>query len=59
MAYEIFQWSGGTVGKHTARAALQRDALELIGMHVYSPDKVGKDVGDTHAAFVEGVWRQS
>jgi hypothetical protein len=46
MTYKIFQWSGGTVGKHTARAALQRDSLELIGMHVYSPDKVGKDVGD-------------
>jgi hypothetical protein len=46
MAYKVFQWASGTVGKHTARAALQRDSLELVGMHVYSPDKTGKDVGE-------------
>ena len=46
MAHKIFQWASGTVGKHTARAALQRDSLELVGMHVYSPSKTGKDVGE-------------
>jgi hypothetical protein len=45
MTYKIFQWASGTVGTHTARVALQRESLELVGMHVYSPDKVGQDVG--------------
>lgn len=45
MSYKVFQWASGTVGKHAARVALQRESLELVGMHVYSPDKVGQDVG--------------
>jgi len=45
MTYKVFQWASGTVGKHAARVALQRESLELVGMHVYSPDKVGQDVG--------------
>lgn len=46
MTYKIFQWASGTVGKHAARVALQRESLELVGMHVYSPGKVGQDVGE-------------
>jgi len=46
MAYKVFQWASGMVGTHTARVALQRDSLELVGMHVYSPDKIGRDAGE-------------
>lgn len=46
MTYKVFQWSGGNVGKHTARVALERDSLELVGMHVFSDSKAGKDVGE-------------
>ena len=45
MAYKVFQWASGGVGKQTARAAIARESLELVGLHVYSADKVGKDVG--------------
>lgn len=45
MAYKVFQWASGTVGRHTAKTALTRDSLELVGLHVYSSDKVGVDAG--------------
>ena len=32
MAYKVYQWSGGNVGRHTARVALERESLELVGM---------------------------
>lgn len=46
MTYKVFQWSGGKVGKHTARVATERESLELVGMHVFSADKAGKDAGE-------------
>lgn len=46
MAIKVFQWSSGGVGKTTARAAVERESLELVGLHVFSPSKVGVDVGD-------------
>jgi len=46
MTYKVFQWASGTVGKHTARVAHERASLELVGMHVYSASKAGKDVGE-------------
>jgi hypothetical protein len=45
MTYKVFQWASGNVGAHTARVSVQRESLELVGMHVYSDDKVGKDIG--------------
>ena len=46
MTYKVFQWASGTVGKHTARVAHERASLELVGMHVYSDSKAGKDIGE-------------
>ncbi len=46
MTYRVFQWASGTVGGHAARVALERDSLELVGLHVYSDDKAGLDVGE-------------
>lgn len=46
MTYRVFQWASGTVGCHTARAAIERESLELVGLHVYSPDKAGRDAGE-------------
>jgi len=46
VGYKVFQWASGMVGRHTARVAMQRDSLELVGMHVFSPDKIGKDAGE-------------
>jgi hypothetical protein len=46
MAYKVFQWASGGVGRHTARVAHERDSLELVGMHVFSASKVGQDAGE-------------
>ncbi len=46
MTYKVFQWASGNVGKHTARVATERESLELVGMHVFNPEKAGKDVGE-------------
>ncbi len=55
MPYKVFQWASGTVGGHAARVALQRDSLELVGLHVYSADKAGRDVGELLGLPAAGV----
>ncbi len=55
MTYRVFQWASGTVGSHAARAALERDSLELVGMHVYSESKAGLDVGEILKLPATGV----
>jgi hypothetical protein len=39
-------WSTGGVGKIAIDAIRQRPDLELVGVWVHSPDKVGKDAGE-------------
>jgi hypothetical protein len=46
MTYKVFQWASGGVGVHTARVAVERESLELVGLHVISEDKVGRDAGE-------------
>ncbi len=45
MSVKVFQWASGTVGRHAAAEVLRRDGLELIGLHVRSPEKAGQDAG--------------
>jgi hypothetical protein len=46
MSLRIVQWGTGNVGKHALRAIVERPDLELVGLRVYNPDKVGKDAGE-------------
>jgi 4-hydroxy-tetrahydrodipicolinate reductase len=55
MPYRVFQWASGTVGKHAANACLERSSLELVGLHAYSPAKLGKDVGELLGRAPTGV----
>ncbi len=45
MAARIIQWGSGNVGKHALRAIVERPDLELVGLRVYNPDKIGVDAG--------------
>src|SRR5882757_4057614 len=45
MTFRVIQWGTGNVGRHSLRAIIERDDLELVGLRVYSPDKVGRDAG--------------
>lgn len=42
----VIQWGLGNVGHHSLRAILERPELELVGLRVYNPAKIGKDAGD-------------
>ncbi len=55
MTYRVFQWASGTVGKHAARVIRARDSLDLIGLHVLSDEKTGKDIGDVLETSEVGV----
>lgn len=46
MPVRVVVWSTGGVGSHAIEAVRGRPDLELVGVWVYSPDKVGKDAGE-------------
>jgi 2,4-diaminopentanoate dehydrogenase len=46
MALRVVQWTTGNVGKQTVAAIARSSALELVGCYAWSPDKVGRDVGE-------------
>jgi hypothetical protein len=46
MASRVVQWTTGNVGKRSVRAVLAHEDLELVGCYAWSPDKVGRDVGE-------------
>jgi 4-hydroxy-tetrahydrodipicolinate reductase len=46
MTLRIIQWGTGNVGKHALRTIVDRPDYELVGLRVYTPEKVGKDAGE-------------
>jgi 4-hydroxy-tetrahydrodipicolinate reductase len=42
----VFQVASGNVGSEMIRRIQRHPDLELIGLHCYSPEKVGRDVGE-------------
>jgi 4-hydroxy-tetrahydrodipicolinate reductase len=44
--YRVVQWSTGHVGKHAIAGIDAKPELELVGLWVSNPDKVGKDAGE-------------
>jgi 2,4-diaminopentanoate dehydrogenase len=55
MPYRVVQWSTGHVGMHALRAILDHPDLELVGLWVHSPDKVGRDAGELAGRSSVGV----
>ena len=45
MSVRVVQWATGSVGIAQLREAIDRPDLDLVGVFVYSPDKVGVDAG--------------
>ena len=43
--YRVIQWATGHVGIHALKGIINRPDLELVGLCVSSPDKVGRDAG--------------
>jgi 4-hydroxy-tetrahydrodipicolinate reductase len=46
MSYKVIQWSTGNVGTYALRAIINHPQLELVGLIVHNPEKVGKDASD-------------
>jgi 2,4-diaminopentanoate dehydrogenase len=46
MSVRVLQWATGNVGRNAVEGVLSHPDLELVGARVYSPDKVGRDVGE-------------
>ena len=44
--YRVVQWSTGKVGVRALAAILDNPNLELVGVWVHSPSKVGRDAGE-------------
>mgnify|MGYP000244692750 CR=1 FL=1 len=42
----VAQWAAGRIGQSAMRAVIRAPSFELVGLHVHSADKVGKDAGE-------------
>jgi hypothetical protein len=51
----VVQWATGAVGGAQLRAVIDHPDLELVGLFVYSPDKVGIDAGTLVGRAPTGV----
>lgn len=55
MGIRVVQWTTGNVGQRSVRAVVANPGLELVGCYAWSPDKVGKDVGELRGIEPIGV----
>src|SRR5262245_22518445 len=55
MPLRIVQWTTGNVGKQSVTAVAANPGLELVGCYAWSPDKVGRDVGELCGIAPVGV----
>lgn len=55
MTYKVIQWATGHVGIHALRAIAEHPHLELVGLCVSNPSKVGQDAGDLCGIGKTGV----
>jgi hypothetical protein len=46
LTWRIVQWTTGNVGKKSVHAIAANPTLQLVGCYAWSPDKVGRDVGE-------------
>jgi hypothetical protein len=44
--YRVVQWATGTIGARSLRAVIDHPHLDLAGVYVHSPAKVGVDAGE-------------
>lgn len=55
MAYRVVQWATGGMGRNCLRALIDHPAMQLCGVHVYDPRKVGRDAGQLARREPTGV----
>ncbi|MFI5046778.1 MAG: dihydrodipicolinate reductase [Acidimicrobiia bacterium] len=55
MPLRVIQWATGNIGRRSLAGALQHPDLEVVGVRVFSPAKVGVDAGTLAGLPVGGV----
>jgi len=53
--YRVVQWATGNIGTKSLRAVIEHPDLDLVGLYVHSPAKVGTDAGELCGAAPTGV----
>lgn len=53
--YRVVQWAAGRIGQSAMRATIRHPQLELVGLHVHSESKVGRDAGELCGLGAIGV----
>ncbi|MDR2857909.1 MAG: hypothetical protein LBV50_08680 [Novosphingobium sp.] len=53
--YRVIQWATGTVGSAALRHFIENPVIDLVGVYVTNPEKVGKDAGDIVGLPATGV----
>ena len=53
--YRVVQWATGNIGARSLRAVIEHPQMDLAGLWVSSPDKLGKDAGELCGAAPTGV----
>jgi len=44
--YRVIQWATGNIGSRSLRAVIDHPNMDMAGLWVSNPDKIGKDAGD-------------
>ncbi|OBF91339.1 dihydrodipicolinate reductase [Mycobacterium sp. 852014-52450_SCH5900713] len=53
--YRVVQWSTGNIGKRALGALLDRSDFDVVGVHAFGSDKVGRDAGELAGQASAGV----
>ncbi|HSI18602.1 MAG TPA: hypothetical protein VK980_12580 [Sphingomonas sp.] len=51
----VIQWSTGVVGKAALKHFIENPVIDLVGVYVTNPDKVGKDAGELVGLAPTGI----
>lgn len=53
--HRVVQWATGNIGARALRQVIDHPRLDLVGVHVHSPEKVGLDAGALCGRVATGV----
>ena len=53
--YRVAQWGTGNIGTKALRGIIEHPDLELVGVRVYDPDKIGADAGELCGLAPTGI----
>jgi hypothetical protein len=51
----VAQWATGNIGLKSLRGIIEHPGMTLAGVHVYDPDKIGRDAGELCGMAAVGV----